>query len=247
MRPSVMVLAAGQGKRMRSPLPKVLHEAAGAPLLEHVLRATRPLQPRVTVVVVGHGADLVKARFAAAGVEFAVQAQQRGTGDAVASARALLQGDPGPLVVLAGDGPLITSASLERALALHSQGGGVGMTLLSAEVDNPTGLGRVVRDASGQVTAIVEERDADENVRGIREVNPGTYVFDTHLWRLLETLDNNNAAGEFYLTDLVAAYLGAGLPVRATPVVDESRLLVGVNDPEQLAQADALLRARTHD
>jgi len=243
-RPTVIVLAAGQGTRMRSRWPKVLHAAAGRPLLEHVLRAARGVDPEVVAVVVGHGADAVRARFAGAGVVFVEQPSQRGTGDAVACCAAAVGGRPGPFVVLSGDGPLLTSAALRSALAEHAAGGGDGMTLLTTEVEDPSGLGRVVRGPDGRVRAIVEERDADAATRALSEVNPGTYVFDDRLWSLLDGLDDDNAAGEFYLTDLVSAYLRAGLPVRAVRSDDETRLLVGVNDRAQLALADRLLRDR---
>ncbi len=244
MRPTVLVLAAGQGTRMRSRLPKVLHEAAGAPLLAHVLQAARALDPEEIFVVVGHGADAVRARFADAGVTFVDQARQRGTGDAVAACAAAVSDRDGPFVVLSGDGPLVTETSLTRLLAAHRDAGGDGMTLLTYDVEDPTGLGRVVRGRDGGVRAIVEERDADEATRALREVNPGTYVFDRRVWSLLPALSDGNAAGEFYLTDLVVAYLESGAQVRALRGDDETRLLVGVNDRAQLAVADRLLRDR---
>lgn len=243
-RPAVLVLAAGQGTRMRSRLPKVLHEAAGQPLLEHVLRAARALDPDALVVVVGHGASDVRARFADAGVTFVDQLRQRGTGDAVAVCAAALAEHPGPFVVLSGDGPLVTGDGLRRLLAAHVAAGGDGMTMLTYDVDDPAGLGRVVRGRDGGVRAIVEERDADESTRALREVNPGTYVFDGRLWALLPGLSDGNAAGEYYLTDLVVAYLQAGAQVRAVRGDDETRSLVGVNDRAQLAVADRLLRDR---
>lgn len=241
--PAVVVLAAGQGTRMRSALPKVLHEAAGRPLLAHVLRAARALAPAEVLVVVGHGADAVRERFADEGITFVDQAEQRGTGDAVARCAGVLAGHPGPVVVLSGDGPLLTAESVARLLEAHRDGG-AGMTLLTVEAADPRGLGRVVRDAGGGVRAIVEERDADEATLALREVNPGSYVFDDRLWGFLDGLDDENAAGELYLTDLVAAYRRAGLPVRAVRVDDETRELVGVNDRAQLARADRLLRDR---
>jgi bifunctional UDP-N-acetylglucosamine pyrophosphorylase / glucosamine-1-phosphate N-acetyltransferase len=244
VRPAVVVLAAGQGTRMRSRLPKVLHEAAGAPLLAHVLDAARALDPDPLLVVVGHGADSVRARFADAGVGFVTQERQRGTGDAVAVCADALDGHPGPIVVVSGDGPLVEGASLVRLLAAHRDAGGEGMTMLTVEADDPTGLGRVVRGRDGGVRAIVEERDADDSVRALREVNPGTYAFDARLWDLLPTLGDANAAGEVYLTDLVVAYLQDGRRVRAVRADDETRRLVGVNDRGQLAQADRILRDR---
>lgn len=241
--PLVIVLAAGQGTRMRSRLPKVLHEAAGRPLLEHVLRAARTLAPARVLVVVGHGAAAVQARFADAGVAFVAQPDQRGTGDAVARCAEAAAGHDGPIVVLSGDGPLVTPAGLAALLAAQRVGG-PGMTLLTVEATDPRGLGRVVRDEAGDVRAIVEERDADAATRAVREVNPGSYAFDGRLWDFLTELDDDNAAGELYLTDLVAAYRRAGLRVRAVRCDDETRELVGVNDRAQLARADRLLRDR---
>ena len=214
---------------MRSRLPKVLHEAAGVPMLAHVLDAARTLDPEPLLVVVGHGADAVRARFADAGVGFVVQERQRGTGDAVAVCAEALAGHPGPVVVLNGDGPLVEASSLARLLDAHAAVGGEGMTL---------------RGRDGGVRAIVEERDADEATRALREINPGTYAFDERLWDLLPTLGHANAAGEVYLTDLVVAYLQDGRRVRAVRADDETRRLVGVNDRMQLALADRLLRDR---
>ncbi len=242
--PAVVVLAAGQGTRMRSRRPKVLHEAAGAPLLAHVLAAAETLAPDLLVVVVGHGADAVRERFADADVVFVEQAVQRGTGDAVATCADVLAGHPGPIVVLSGDGPLVEGVSLRRLVDAHGAAGGDGMTLLTAVVDDPTGLGRVVRGRDGGVRAIVEEKDADEATLAIHEVNPGSYAFDPRLWDLLPKLHDENAAGELYLTDLVVAYLQAGASVRAVRSDDETRYLVGVNDRVQLAQADRRLRDR---
>ena len=243
-RPTVMVMAAGQGTRMRSRLPKVLHEAAGRPLLEHVLRAARGLDPDALIVIVGHGADAVRARFADGGVTFVDQPRQRGTGDAVACCAAAASGRAGPFVVLSGDGPLLTADSLRDLVAAHAAAGGEGMTMLTYEVADPTGLGRVLRGSGGGVVGIVEERDADAATRATLEVNPGTYVFDAHLWTLLPRLSAANAAGEYYLTDLVAAYRREGAQVRAVRGDDETRCMVGVNDRAQLAIADRLLRDR---
>lgn len=243
-RPTVVVMAAGQGTRMRSQRPKVLHEAAGRPLLEHVLRAARGIDPEVVIVVVGHGAAQVRTRFEADDVTFVEQPRQLGTGDAVACCATVAARRGGPFLVLSGDGPLVTAASLRALLDAHAAAGGDGMTMLSYEVDDPTGLGRVLRGPDGDVRAIVEERDADAATRALHEVNPGTYVFDARLWSLLPTLSDANAAGEYYLTDLVAAYLRAGAPVRAVRGDDETRWLVGVNDRAQLAVADRLLRDR---
>ncbi len=240
---AVVVMAAGEGTRMRSRLPKVLHEAAGATLLAHVLAAAAPLAPAQLVVVVRHGAAQVRAALAEAPVVCVDQGPRDGTGAAVAAARATLEGTFDTLLVLNGDAPLLRTESLERLLATQRELGS-GMSILTYEVEDPRGLGRVVRTPAGEVAAIVEERDASEAERAVREVNPGTYAFDERVWSLLERIGDDNAAGEYYLTDVVAAYRAAGAPVRAVVGDDETRLLVGVNDRAQLARAEALLRAR---
>lgn len=235
---------------MRSPLPKVLHEAAGKPLLEHVLLAVAPLAPEQTVVVIGHKADEVRARFAgvaaAEGVTWALQREQLGTGHALAQARGVLEAPlaaGGAVLVVNGDGPLLRTETL-RALVHKQAQQGEGMTLLTCAVADPTGLGRIVRREDGSVLRIVEEKDASPEERSIREINPGIYVFGGHVFTLLERLGNDNASGEFYITDLVGLYLAAGLNVQAVLGHDETEVL-GVNDPEQLAYADALLRERS--
>ena len=241
---AVVVMAAGAGTRMRSRLPKVLHEAAGNTLLAHVLAAVAPLAPERVVVIVRHGAEHVRAAIEGAPVVCVDQGPRDGTGAAVAAARSALEGTFDTLLVLNGDAPLLRSESLERLVAAQ-RSGGAGMSILTYEVDDPSGLGRVRRDANGAVEAIVEERDATDDERRLREVNPGTYAFDARVWSLLERVGDDNAAGEYYLTDVVAEYRGAALGVRAVLGDDETRQLVGVNDRAQLAQAEALLRART--
>jgi bifunctional UDP-N-acetylglucosamine pyrophosphorylase/glucosamine-1-phosphate N-acetyltransferase len=246
---AAVVLAAGQGTRMRSPLPKVLHEAAGKPLLEHVLLALAPLKAEHTVVVIGHKADEVRARFAnvpvAEGVTWVLQREQLGTGHALAQARVVLEAPlagGGAVLVVNGDGPLLRTETL-RALVSQQLEQSQGMTLLTCEVADPTGLGRIVRHADGSVARIVEEKDASPEERALREINPGIYAFDRHVFELLERLGNDNASGEFYITDLVGLYLEAGLRVQAVRGADETEVL-GVNDPEQLARVDALLSSR---
>ena len=243
----VVILAAGQGTRMRSPLPKVLHEAAGRPLLEHVLLATLPLEPERTVVVVGHRAEDVETRFAdyaGRGVRFVRQdfGLGYGTGIAVRQAEPALAGVEGDVLVLYGDGPLIRTETLRRLTRTHAAAGD-GMTLLTTEVADPYGLGRIVRAAGGSVARIVEEKDATPEEKLILEINPGIYVFDRHVFELAAQLTSDNAAGEYYLTDMVNLYLGAGLSVRAVLGDDETEIL-GVNDPQQLEFVESLLLAR---
>ncbi len=241
---AVVILAAGQGTRMRSPLPKVLHEAAGRPLLEHVLRAVAPLEPECMVVIVGHRAEDVEARFQDVPVTFVRQdfSLGYGTGMALKGAQGALSGFTGPLLVLNGDGPLIrteTLRTLVRAQAAQEEG----MTLLTCNVNDPYGLGRIVRRPDGSVARIVEEKDATSEEKAIREINPGIYVFDRHVFEITAGLASDNTAGEYYLTDAVSLYLRAGYRVQAVLGDDETEIL-GVNDREQLARVERLLLAR---
>ena len=239
-----VVLAAGKGTRMRSELPKVLHEAAGLPLLEHVLRALRPARPATTVVVVGHGSDAVRGRFAVSGVEFAEQRELLGTGHALLQAAPALTGSRRPLLVLNGDGPLITSTTIAALAA--AQADAPGMTLLTCRVSDPKGLGRILRSATGAIVGVVEEKDADETQLANDEINPGIYAFDADVFELCRELSNDNAAGEYYITELLELYLAAGRPVRSITVADETEILA-VNDRDELARADEALRARGRD
>ena len=237
----VVVLAAGQGTRMRSELPKVLHEAAGLPLLEHVLRAAAPLNPARSVVVVGHGAERVRDRFRAWDVSFVTQEEQLGTGHAFRQAGPALAGHEGPLLVLNGDGPLLTTDTLRRIVA--APGPGDAMALLACELADPAGYGRILRGEDGAVRGIVEEKDATPEQRRILEVNAGTYLFVDDALGRAERLDNDNAAGEYYLTDLVAMALAEGSGV-ATASCDDPREAMGVNTRAQLAEAEDVLRQR---
>lgn len=243
---SVVVLAAGKGTRMHSELPKVLHDAAGASLLEHVLRAVEPLGPSKTVVVVGHGAERIEARFAAAKrrgrVQFVEQRELLGTGHALLQAQGALAGLEGCVVVLNGDGPLVTSETI--ASLVSAQAGRSGMTLITCEVSQPEGLGRILRDATGAVVGVVEQKDATPEQLRTHEINPGIYAFDAAVFELCAQLSDDNAAGEYYITELLELYLRAGKQVTAVEVSDEQEVLA-VNNREELARADKALRDRT--
>ncbi|HET8984526.1 MAG TPA: NTP transferase domain-containing protein [Trueperaceae bacterium] len=236
-----VVLAAGKGTRMRSELHKVLHEAAGLPLLEHVLRALRPVQPSSTVVIVGHGSAAIRRRFAGTGVQFAEQTELLGTGHALLQAAPVLSGTGRPVLVLNGDGPLITPETIAALAA--AQGNLHGMTLVTSEVTEPRGLGRIVRTASGDVAGIVEEKDATADQLLITEINPGIYAFDASVFERALQLGNDNNSGEYYITDLLSQYRAAGLPVRGLPASSEAEVLA-VNDKVELARADRALRDR---
>ncbi|MCM3883989.1 bifunctional UDP-N-acetylglucosamine diphosphorylase/glucosamine-1-phosphate N-acetyltransferase GlmU [Frankia sp. R82] len=239
---------------MRSSLPKVLHPLAGRTLLEHVLHATVPLDPTHTAVVVGHGREQVGAMLAerAPKVVTAVQERQLGTGHAVRVALAALSAlavglaDEDTVVVLPGDAPLLTAATLS-ALAEYHHGGQAAASVLTAVLEDATGYGRVVRDGAGGVRAIVEQRDADAATAAIREINTGVYAFQAGPLRsALGRLTRQNAQGEEYLTDVVGLLVGDGAVVTALAVADPAEA-GGVNDRVQLAAAGRALRDRLVD
>ncbi|MBC7324289.1 MAG: bifunctional UDP-N-acetylglucosamine diphosphorylase/glucosamine-1-phosphate N-acetyltransferase GlmU [Moorella sp. (in: Bacteria)] len=236
-----VILAAGQGKRMHSRLPKVLHRIAGRSLVEHVLAATREAGISESVVVVGHGAEEVKAVLGPA-LTYALQEQQLGTGHALARAREAA-GQAATLLVLCGDTPLIRATTLAR-LVEHHRATGAAVTLLTARVKDPAGYGRVVRDEYSRVRAIVEDRDASPAEKAINEINTGFYCFATSfLWPALARLQPDNSQGEYYLTDVVTMAVNADLPVEAV-VSEEPGEVLGVNDRVQLAEARAVLQRR---
>ncbi|MEM5432884.1 bifunctional UDP-N-acetylglucosamine diphosphorylase/glucosamine-1-phosphate N-acetyltransferase GlmU [Cupriavidus oxalaticus] len=233
---NIVILAAGMGKRMVSDLPKVLHPVAGRPMLAHVLDTARALSPSRLVVVVGHGAEHVREAVAADDVAFAEQAQQLGTGHAVMQALPLLD-DSQPTLVLYGDVPLTTAATLK---ALVAEAGTERFGVLTVEMPDPTGYGRIVRDAAGSIVRIVEQKDASEAIKAIREINTGIIVCPTgHLRRWLSTLGNDNAQGEYYLTDTVERAATEGVEiVSAQPAAIWETL--GVNSKLQLAEVERI-------
>ncbi|MCU1674468.1 MAG: bifunctional UDP-N-acetylglucosamine diphosphorylase/glucosamine-phosphate N-acetyltransferase [Frankiales bacterium] len=244
---AVVVLAAGEGTRMRSATAKVLHPLGGRSMLGHVVAAARALDPVHLLVVVGHGREQVTAALAELdpAATPVVQAEQRGTGHAVRTALDGLELD-GTVVVVPGDAPLLTADTFRALLDSHARAAAA-TTVLTAELPDATGYGRVVRDSSGAVTAIVEHKDADDGVRRIREINTSVYAFDAaHLRDALGKLGTDNAQGEEYLTDVVALHRSAGLAV-AAHVVPDAPEAMGVNDRVQLAEAARVLRDRIND
>ncbi|TVO68135.1 bifunctional UDP-N-acetylglucosamine diphosphorylase/glucosamine-1-phosphate N-acetyltransferase GlmU [Denitromonas ohlonensis] len=230
----VVVLAAGQGTRMRSALPKVLQPLAGRPMLAHVLGTARTLGASKICVVYGHGGETVREALAAPDLAWALQSPQLGTGHAVQQALPHLD-DEQIALVLYGDVPLIGEATLRRLLDA-TQGNCLG--LLTVELDDPTGYGRIVRDAEAQVQRIVEHKDATEAERAVREVNTGILAAPTALLRdWLGRLGNDNAQGEYYLTDIIAMAVAAGVPVVATQP-DTVVETLGVNNRRQLAELE---------
>ena len=247
---STLILAAGEGTRMRSSTPKVLHPIAGRPLVEHAVRAAAGLDPDHLVVVIGHGREAVGTQLAAVGetlgreVGTAVQTERKGTGHAVSCALATLPADlTGTVLVSYGDVPLLDTETLSALLAEHT-GAGNAVTVLTAVVGDPTGYGRIVRDGAGAVTAIVEHKDASPAQAEITEINSGVYAFDAHvLADGLSRLSTDNSQGELYLTDVLGIARGDGKGVGAL-VVDDPWLTEGVNDRVQLSVLGAELNRR---
>jgi bifunctional UDP-N-acetylglucosamine pyrophosphorylase/glucosamine-1-phosphate N-acetyltransferase len=229
---------------MKSARPKVLHPIGGLPLLEHVLRAVDHLSPASTTVVVGHGADDVRTAMRhRPTLEFVLQSPQRGTGDALRQTESALADRRGTLVLLAGDVPLLPAAVLERLVATH-EAAGAAATVLTADLVDPFGYGRIVRDGGGQIARIVEERDASTLERAIHEINSGIYAFALDaLFPALGLVAASNAQGEYYLTDVVGVFRARGASL-ATLRLDEAEDLRGVNTRADLADLDRRVRAR---
>jgi bifunctional UDP-N-acetylglucosamine pyrophosphorylase/glucosamine-1-phosphate N-acetyltransferase len=237
---SVVVLAAGQGKRMHSALPKVLQPLAGRPLLEHVIRAARALRPAGIHIVYGHGAEQVRAAFAEQrDLHWALQAEQLGTGHAVMQAMPAIPDDH-QVLVLCGDVPLIRPATLARLV----DGTTGKLALLTALLEDATGYGRVLRNAGGDVTRIVEHKDASDTERRVNEINTGLIAFDAGpLRRYLGDLKNDNAQREYYLTDVIAMAFGDNIKVQGIVAEAPSEAL-GINDRAQLAAAERAWQQR---
>lgn len=235
-------MAAGKGTRMKSDLPKALHAVCGLPLVEHVGRAMKGAGVRRPILVIGHQGDLIRATLGEEHYAYAHQPEQLGTGHALLMTRDMLASHRGPVLVAPGDTPLVTSDDLRQVVEHHVRSRAA-MTIATCTLDVPTGYGRVIRDETGSVKAIVEESDASDRERAIREVNSSLYCFDAEpLFEALPRLGNANVQGEYYLTDLVKLFVAKGLRVEAVPLPAESML--GINDRWQLARASALLRER---
>jgi bifunctional UDP-N-acetylglucosamine pyrophosphorylase/glucosamine-1-phosphate N-acetyltransferase len=251
-KPLAVVLAAGKGTRMGSDLPKVLFEAHGKPLVRWVLDALAAAGIHDQIVVIGYRGELVEQALAGrAGVAFATQREQRGTGDAVAAAADLLRQriaeDPPdsrrPVVIVCGDSPMLRPESVTGLLRQFEEQSAACL-LGTAVTDDPAGLGRIVRDAAGRFVKIVEQKDATEAERAIREVNMSTYVFEARdLLRALAALKPDNAAGEYYITDCPGMLLAEGRPVDAVACLDPSETL-SVNTHAQLAAVATALKNR---
>ncbi len=237
----VVVLAAGQGTRMKSALPKVLHHVAGRPMVEHVLQAARFLAPETITIVVGHQAPAVQAALGGwPHLQFALQKPQLGTAHALQQAEPALAGRKGTVILLSGDVPLLRPQTLEQLLTAH-RAAAAAATVVTANVERPYGYGRIIR-TDGRIARIVEERDASPAERQVREINSGIYAFDLDpLFDTLRTIAAKNAQGEYYLPDLVSIYRKRKLPVE-TLVVDDPGEVRGVNSRSELAEMSASMR-----
>lgn len=238
-----VILAAGKGTRMNSDLPKVLHECLGQSMVHHVIKAVKDADAFDVCVIVGYKAKEVQNAIYDI-VEFVEQGEQLGTGHAVKCAKDFI-GTDGDTIVVCGDTPLITATTLKALVELHRKEAN-GATVLSAVLDDATGYGRIIRDADGNFVKIVEQKDGTEEELAVNEVNSGMYVFNSEaLSASLDLLSNDNAAGEYYLTDTIALIKRIGLKVSAMPLtgdaVDEIR---GVNTPEQLKEAEDIMKNR---
>ncbi|ENZ5626967.1 bifunctional UDP-N-acetylglucosamine diphosphorylase/glucosamine-1-phosphate N-acetyltransferase GlmU [Enterococcus hirae] len=237
-----IILAAGKGTRMKSKLYKVLHPVSGQPMVEHIINRVSETNPDQIITIVGHGAEQVKAQLGERS-EYALQAEQLGTGHAVLQAAFFLQGKEGTTLVISGDTPLLTTETLNNLFEYH-QGKNASATILTAQAEDPTGYGRIIRDHIGIVEKIVEQKDTTPEEALVQEINTGTYCFDNQaLFEALNKVGTDNAQGEYYLTDIIEILKDAGKTVAAyqTEDFDES---MGVNDRIALAKANELMRQR---
>lgn len=241
-----VILAAGKGVRMKSELPKVLHEVAGLPMLEFVIQAMRQAGIEDLYVVVGNRKELLRERFADAGLTFVDQDQQLGTGHAVKVTEPVLGQFDGDVVVVNGDNPLLRAETICQAVRMRSDSG-VSCVVVTARVNDPFGYGRIVRSHDDLVERIVEQRDASDRERDINEVNSGNYVFvAVDLFRALDRLSSENDQGEYLLTDVVKLLREDGRAVQGLVAADPAEVL-GINSREQLAMASRLLQQRINE
>ncbi|ASB86641.1 bifunctional UDP-N-acetylglucosamine diphosphorylase/glucosamine-1-phosphate N-acetyltransferase GlmU [Bacillus sonorensis] len=237
-----VVLAAGQGTRMKSKLYKVLHPVCGKPMVEHVVDEALKLSLTKLVTIVGHGAEDVKKQLGKKS-EYALQAEQLGTAHAVKQAKSILADEKGTTIVICGDTPLLTAETMEAMLREHQEKGAK-VTILTAVAEDPTGYGRIIRNENGDVAKIVEHKDATDEERLVKEINTGTYCFDNEaLFRTIEQVSNDNVQGEYYLPDVIEILKNQGETVAAYQT-DNFQETLGVNDRVALSQAERYMKRR---
>lgn len=240
-----VILAAGMGTRMKSKMPKVLHKVCGKPLSKWVIDASKAAGADKVCAVVGHKAETVKDVLGDV-CEFALQAEQKGTGHAVMQAIDVIKNSKGEVVILNGDTPLITAETINKAIEYHKNNGNQA-TVITAILDDATGYGRIVRDNDGSVLKIVEQKDASEEEKKINEVNSGMYVFDAQsLVYALDKITPNNAQGEYYLTDTLEILLSAGKKIGGYAISDNDEIR-GINDRVQLNEAENIMQKRINE
>ncbi len=240
---ATIILAAGKGTRMKSDLPKVLHPLNNRPMIHYVIDVAEAIGSKIIVLIIGHKKELLKEETKDRKVEFAVQSPQLGTGHAVLQAKPYFEDYDGDVLVLSGDVPLLRTESLQKLLDYHRKKKPLA-TLLTTEMDDPTGYGRVVRDRQGYVKQIVEHKDADEEIRKIKDINVGIYIFKAkELFETLPLVNNDNHQGEYYLPDVLKIYVERGEKLAAvlTEDVEETH---GINTVAQLKHAEAILLER---
>ena len=240
-----IILAAGKGTRMQSDLPKVMHEVAGRPMINWVIDASRKAGARRIIVVIGHRGDLLRDELAGQDdIEFVEQSEQLGTGHAVDMARAAMADSPeNDVFVLCGDGPLIRPETLDALLLKHTEDGAAA-TLATAIIEDPGGYGRIARDEAGNFDRIVEQKDATEEQLAIREINPSYYCFRSgDLFEQLSRISNDNASGEYYVTDVFRLLLDAGQGVSVVAAVPAEDVL-SINTLDHLSEVDSIMRNR---
>lgn len=237
-----LILAAGEGKRMKSNIPKVLHKICGKEMVNHVIDTLRNAEISDINIIVGKGADKVTESTKGRNVLYSLQEKQLGTGHAVMCAELFLKDKSGIVAIFAGDAPLITSEVVKKALEYHEIGG-FKATLLTSIVENPLGYGRVIRKSNGEVNKIVEHKDCSEKELDVKEINSGMYCFDIKALReSLKELNNNNSQGEYYLTDVIEILKNSSAKIGAYPVPFEETM--GVNSRNQLSDAEKVMRRR---
>lgn len=241
-----LILTAGEGRRMKSSIPKVLHPILGQPIIKYVVEEVKKISPEKMVLVVGYGSDDVKKALESDQLVYVSQSRQLGTADAVLSSRRELDGYDGTAVILYGDSPLIRHETLRRFITTHKKNKSV-LSIITARVSNPHGYGRIIRNGSGKVTAIVEEKDATRAQRSVNEINSGIYCVETgFLWKGVDQIGKKNNKGEFYLTDIVGIASRSGIEVHGFNLSVEEEI-IGINNRVELSHVEELMRKRINE